>query len=127
MKTPEEIKQMLDICIHNTDAKCCRKCVYALSSDEADCTTLLLTDALAYIRQLETDVKRYKELFEEKYDELQEAYRTIDGAENCTNCIYGDGTITGTDYCYDCRWFDSTNKRLKWVGVPPRAPEEEER
>lgn len=110
MKTPEEIKQGLEAIAETDIAARAEKVarlvgVYRYFEDVA-------TDALAYIQQLEESEKRCRELLEIAYGKLQKAYRELDDVENCTNCLYGDGS---DDYCRDCRWFDDENDILKWV------------
>ena len=51
MKTPDEIKESAEICIKDW---CCAECPYYR---EGDCVMNLLTDALAYIKQLESRVE----------------------------------------------------------------------
>lgn len=106
MKTPEEIKKGLRTCL---DENCNGLCPYHGSRP---CYAEMHTDALAYIQQLEESEERYRERLEIAYGKLQEACKELDGVENCTNCLYGDGSH---DYCHDCRWFDGENDILKWV------------
>lgn len=114
MRTPDEIKKGLE-----EDLACCCECDNChpnqdnpYGCEERRKQIEIADDAFAYIRQLETAVEKYRGLFEDAYDKLQKAYVELDGVENCTNCMYGDGAH---DYCYDCRWFDKKNNRLKWV------------
>lgn len=108
MKTPEEIKLGLECC---AGAGGCENCPY-FNNNDAKCGYRKNSDALAYIQQLEEREKRCRELLEIAYGKLQKAYRELDDVENCTNCLYGDGSH---DYCRDCRWFDDENDILKWV------------
>lgn len=117
MKTPEEIKKGLECLTHMHTNNCktsCSICEYYVPNYFSH---EVCGDALEYINELDKAVINTRRCFEEKCDELQDAYKTIDGAENCSNCVYGDGTITGTNYCYDCRWFNGENNHLKWVGT----------
>lgn len=54
MKTPDEIKEAVSLCIL---CERCTDCPYF----DAGCVTQMLTDALAYIEQLESRVKTDKE------------------------------------------------------------------
>lgn len=110
MKTPEEIKKGLACC--NTDTDCDGDCPYYRQCEGVIELDALERDALAYIRYLE-----------DRLDACVEMANTDIGKETCANCKYGDGTITDTDYCLDCRWFDSENGRIKWVGTPKSIAE----
>lgn len=121
MKTPEEIKRGLKCCMADVDGlAACGDCPYADST--VGCWVegnTLERDALAYIQQLEESEKRCKKLLGIAYGKLQKAYRELDDVENCTNCLYGDGSH---DYCRNCLWFDDENNILKWVSKiePPK-------
>ena len=52
MKTPEEIKKAVSLCIL---CERCTDCPYCESESEAGCMSALNTDALAYIEQLEAE------------------------------------------------------------------------
>lgn len=148
MKTPDEIKKGLQHCSEDG----CKGCNYEEDCNMADGFGVLAYDALAYINDLEAahrteyceqadydciglgkarerianlegQLKEYNVLLGIAYGKVEELSGMLDGAENCTNCVYGNGTIAGTDYCYDCRWFNGENNRLKWVGAP-EAPKE---
>lgn len=58
MKTPDEIKKAVSLCIL---CERCTDCPYCESESEAGCMSALNADALAYIEQLENRVKTDKE------------------------------------------------------------------
>ena len=115
MKTPEEIKKGLEYCQQGEDKIDCMGCIYLGDCFETHCFAPIASDALAYIQRLETERDESQRLLAKTYDELEEANKRLDGAENCTNCAYGDGTVNGTAYCYDCRLFTDEATRIKWT------------
>ena len=66
MKTPEEIKKGLEICIAD---KSCRDCPY----NNGNCYMQIVRDALAYIQQLEAQQPRWISVKEREPKNLQRA------------------------------------------------------
>ena len=75
MKTPEEIKKGLEICIAD---KSCRDCPY----DNGHCDMQLERDAFAYIQQLEAHQPRWISVKEREPEH--------DGLYYCHTAIWGD-------------------------------------
>ena len=60
MKTPEEIKKGLEHCKYSfTSSSMCYRCPYEISCHAIKPREVLLTDALAYIQQLEAQVPKW--------------------------------------------------------------------
>ena len=100
MKTPEEIKKGIELCIYMDGP--CSECPYDKVSYNLDeCSKALLEDALAYIWQLEEKVPRWISV-EERLPE-----RGITKCSACVKC--GDGLKRGVCASY--------NAELKlWTG-----------
>lgn len=81
--------------------------------DESPRSTM--NDALFLIRLLKNAHDRYTAQFGDMLDMLKTTCMDFNGKENCTNCAYGDGIGGEKTYCYDCRWYDARNKKIKWV------------
>lgn len=93
MKTPEEIKNGLNHC--RNDAPCMECEYYDLRDRKYACETALLTDALAYIQQIEKGIERcYKQA-----KQLEASYIPGIDAVKVTRCRNEDG-LSENRYCF---------------------------
>ena len=100
MKTPDEIKKGLDICIGEDER--CAKCSYVCYGD---CRTALEVDALKYIQQLERERDAAVSLLDGEcyaclHNEDGEPCRT---KEICQCCVYNEDAW-GMDLDYNWQW-----------------------
>ena len=88
MKTPEEIKKGLEICIAD---KSCRDCPY----NNGNCDMQLERDALAYIQQLEAQQPRWISVKEREPKNMQRALVYSPAGNRIASGVYTEvGFIT---------------------------------
>lgn len=107
MKTPEEIKKGLELCVNGDSYDYpCDECPYV---EEEDRCKSMMADALAYIQQLETANSELIEKNEWLRGECYQlncvvsAMRSVRTCETCLHKISDDQHCYNVDYdCYEC-------------------------
>lgn len=108
MKTPEEIKKGLEICIAD---KSCRDCPY----NNGNCYMQIVRDALAYIQQLEAQQPRWISVKEREPRRLQRALIYSPVGNRIASGVYTEvGFITQT----------AIGEITHWMEVPEPPKEE---
>ena len=110
MKTPEEIKKGLEICIAD---KSCRDCPY----NNGNCYMQIVRDALAYIQQLEAQQPRWISVKEREPKNLQRALVYSPVGNRIASGVYTEvGFITQA----------AIGEITHWMEVPEPPKEENE-
>jgi hypothetical protein len=116
MKTPDEIKKGLRVCV-NDACGCSEKCPYFNSSSNGvDCASVMHTDAITYIHQLESRLAQVER-------ERDAAAKDLYAHDKCLVCkqeLFGDGSYI-QNACFDC----VKRCNFKWRGVCAENTEEE--
>ena len=119
MRQPEEIKMGLECCGENDCHNSWQECPYW---EEADCSTLLMKDALAYIRQLEAQVPKWISVEERLPEGEDPVLILVKETEHyglnkekrkvyfCQYLAYWDGDEWFTAWCNGCRKISDTAK-----------------
>lgn len=90
MKTPEEIKKGLEICIADESCRCC-------PYNNGNCDMQLERDAIAYIQQLEAQQPRWISVKEREPERLQRALVYSPAGNRIASGVYTEvGFITKT-------------------------------
>ena len=131
MKTPEEIKKALEICDEYYTQKGCTQCPYFIPFSDDPCQWELLPDVIAYIQQLEQELKDTQDQRDGltfMLTNAQSAFETVkrerDAAINdiprrCKYCVRKDPVFLKDgkmdDVCWTC--FQNDHCNWKWRGM----------
>lgn len=114
MKTPEEIKKGLEICIADES---CRDCPY----ENGNCDMQLERDALAYIQQLEAQQPRWISVGEQLPEDGQKIIATFcdNGGHVVDQARYSNEEFDFASWAYVCG-----DNVTHWMPLP-QPPKEE--
>lgn len=110
MKTPDEIKSMLNCCATST----CDCCPYYDADDYDECTGAMAETALAYIQQLERERDALLNIVRQ-YGECEICLHRVTDDTDCEEACYMCGECNKEEcVCCGCT---TTNSHWDWEGI----------